>query len=206
MEGIFSCLIHELEKGGGMNSTDNEVLSIFKETKALLEGHFILRSGLRSGHFFQCAQVCQHLDKVTRLAELLIAKIEDLKPTTVVSPAMGGLVIGQEVARQLNCRFLFLEKEDDRLVMRRNFKLTETDRVLIVEDVVTRGGRVREALDIVSQTPSVLCAVACLVDRSTGDLDFQTSFQPLLKMNFPTYSPDDLPDELKAIPPIKPGS
>ena len=189
-----------------MNSTDQEVLSIFKETKALLEGHFILRSGLRSGHFFQCAQVCQHLDKVTRLAELLFAKINVLKPTTVVSPAMGGLVIGQEVARQLKCRFLFLEKEDDRLVMRRNFKLTETDRVLIVEDVVTRGGRVREALDIVSQTPSVLCAVACLVDRSTGDLDFQTSFQPLLKMNFPTYSPDDLPDELKAIPPIKPGS
>ena len=129
-----------------MNSTDNEVLSIFKETKALFEGHFIWRSGLRSGHFFQRAQVCQHLDKVTRLAELLIAKIEDLKPTTVVSPPMGGLVIGQEVARQLNCRFLFLEKEDDRLVMRRNFKLTETDRVLIVEDAVTRGGRVREAL------------------------------------------------------------
>ena len=189
-----------------MNSTDNEVVSIFKETHALLEGHFILRSGLRSGHFFQCAQVCQHLDKVTRLAELLIAKIEDLKPTTIVSPAMGGLVIGQEVARQLNCRFLFLEKEDDRLVMRRNFKLTDADRVMIVEDVVTRGGRVREALDIVNQTPSKLCAVACLVDRSKGDLDFHTRFQPLLKMNFPTYSPDELPDGLKAIPPIKPGS
>ena len=145
------------------------------------------------------------MDKVTRLAELLIAKIEDLKPTTVVSPAMGGLVIGQEVARQLNCRFLFLEKEDDRLVMRRNFKLTETDRVLIVEDVLPEEAAYGR-LDIVSQTPSVLCAVACLVDRSTGDLDFQTSFQPLLKMNFPTYSPDDLPDELKAIPPIKPGS
>ena len=147
-----------------MNSTDNEVLSIFKETKALLEGHFILRSGLRSGHFFQCAQVCQHLDKVTRLAELLIAKIEDLKPTTVVSPAMGGLVIGQEVARQLNCRFLFLEKEDDRLVMRRNFKLTETDRVLIVEDVVTRGGRVREARH--SQPNSIRTMRSGLLGRS----------------------------------------
>ena len=95
-----------------MNSPDKEVMSIFKETKALLDGHFILRSGLRSGHFFQCAQVCQHMDKVTRLAELLIAKIEDLTPTTIVSPAMGGLVIGQEIARQLNCRFLFLEKEN----------------------------------------------------------------------------------------------
>ena len=136
------------------------------------------------------------------VGRVAISKIEDLKPTTVVSPAMGGLVIGQEVARQLNCRFLFLEKEDDRLVMRRNFKLTDADRVMIVEDVVTRGGRVREALDIVNQTPSKLCAVACLVDRSKGDLDFQTRFQPLLKMNFPTYSPDELPDGLKAIPPI----
>jgi orotate phosphoribosyltransferase len=189
-----------------MNSTDQEVISIFKETKALLTGHFILRSGLRSGHFFQCAQVCQHLDKVTRLAELLVAKIKHLSPTTIVSPAMGGLVLGQEVARQLNCRFLFLEKEDDLLVMRRNFELTPVDRVLIVEDVVTRGGRVQEALTIVRKHPSVLCGVACLVDRSKGDLDFQTPFQPLLKMNFPTYSPNDLPDDLKALSPIKPGS
>ena len=189
-----------------MNSPDKEVMSIFKETKALLDGHFILRSGLRSGHFFQCAQVCQHMDKVTRLAELLIAKIEHLKPTTIVSPAMGGLVIGQEIARQLNCRFLFLEKENDRLVMRRNFNLTTEDKVIVVEDVVTRGGRVREALDIIRETPSTLCGVTCLVDRSATDLDFQTPFLPLLKMNFPTYSPDNLPDELKAIPAVKPGS
>ena len=189
-----------------MNSPDKEVMSIFKETKSLLDGHFILRSGLRSGHFFQCAQVCQHMDKVTRLAELLISKVEHLKPTTIVSPAMGGLVIGQEIARQLNCRFLFLEKENDRLVMRRNFHLTGDDRVLVVEDVVTRGGRVREALDIIRKTPSVLCGVACLVDRSAEEPDFQTPFLPLLKMNFPTYSPDNLPDELKTIAAVKPGS
>ena len=98
-----------------MNSEEQEVISIFKETKALLTGHFVLRSGLRSGHFFQCAQVCQHLEKVTRLTELLIPKIAQLNPTTIVAPAMGGLVLGQEVARQLNCRFLFLEKENDLL-------------------------------------------------------------------------------------------
>ena len=189
-----------------MNPEDQEVISIFKDTKALLTGHFILRSGLRSGHFFQCAQVCQHLDKVTRLAELLVAKIKHLKPTTIVSPAMGGLVIGQEVARQMKCRYLFLEKEDDVLVMRRNFNLTPEDRVLIVEDVVTRGGRVQEALAIIREHPSILCGVACLVDRSKGDLGFHTPFQPLLKMNFPTYSPEELPDNLKAMPPIKPGS
>ena len=189
-----------------MNSSDKEVISIFKETKALLIGHFILRSGLRSGHFFQCAQVCQHMDKVTRLAELLIDKIEHLKPTTIVSPAMGGLVIGQEIARQLNCRFLFLEKDNDRLVMRRNFNLTAEDRVLVAEDVVTQGGRVREALDILNETPSTLCGVTCLVDRSTTAPDFQTPFLPLMKMDFPTYPADNLPDELVAIDPVKPGS
>ena len=189
-----------------MESQEDEVLHLFEKTGALLKGHFVLRSGLHSGHFFQCAQVCQHLDKVTRLAELLVAKIEHLKPTTIVSPAMGGLVIGQEVARQMKCRYLFLEKEEDLLVMRRNFDLSPEDRVLIVEDVVTRGGRVQEALAIVRKYPSILCGVACLVDRSKGDLDFQTPFQPLLKMNFPTYSPDDLPDELQDIPPVKPGS
>ena len=91
-----------------IRKTDEEVISIFKETKALLTGHFILRSGLRSGHFFQCAQVCQHMDKVTILAKLLLDKLECPTPNTIVAPAMGGLVLGQEVARQLNCRFLFL--------------------------------------------------------------------------------------------------
>tara|TARA_B100000676_G_C17757885_1_gene670039 strand:- start:1 stop:360 length:360 start_codon:yes stop_codon:yes gene_type:complete len=119
---------------------------------------------------------------------------------------MGGLVIGQETARQMDCRFLFLEKENDRLVMRRNFSLDPDDRVLVVEDVVTRGGRVREALAIIRDTPAILCGVTCLVDRSTDNLDFQTPFVPLLKMNFPTYSPDELPDELRSIPPTKPGS
>tara|TARA_Y100000589_G_scaffold281870_1_gene279046 strand:+ start:1846 stop:2415 length:570 start_codon:yes stop_codon:yes gene_type:complete len=189
-----------------MNQPDQEIISIFEETKALLSGHFILRSGLRSGHFFQCAQVCQHLDKVSRLAELLVPKVAALQPTTIVAPAMGGLVIGQEMARQMNCRFLFLEKENDRLVMRRNFSLDPDDRVLVVEDVVTRGGRVREALAIIRDTPAVLCGVTCLVDRSADNLDFQTPFVPLLKMNFPTYSPDELPDELRSIPPTKPGS
>ena len=102
------------------NKTNEEVLSIFKESNALITGHFILRSGLHSGHFFQCAQVCQYLDKVTRLAELLIKNLNIPKPNLVVAPAMGGLVIGQEVARLLNCRFVFLEKVNDQLALRRN--------------------------------------------------------------------------------------
>jgi len=113
------------------NKINEEVLSIFKESNALITGHFILRSGLRSGHFFQCAQVCQYLDKVTRLAELLIKNLNISKPNLVVAPAMGGLVIGQEVARLLNCRFVFLEKVNDKLALRRNFSITQKDKNFI---------------------------------------------------------------------------
>lgn len=188
------------------NKIDEEVISIFKETQALLTGHFILRSGLRSGHFFQCAQVCQYLDKVTILAKLLINQLDCPKPNTIVSPAMGGLVLGQEVARQLKCRFLFLEKVDDKLNLRRNFSLSSKDDVLLVEDVVTRGGRVNEALTILRTTQCKICAVTSLVDRSTDNLEFGVPFQPLLKLNFPTYSPNDLPKELRSLKPVKPGS
>ena len=185
---------------------DKEVITIFKETNALLTGHFILRSGLSSGHFFQCAQVCQYMDKVTRLAELLISKLQIAKPNTIVSPAMGGLVLGQEIARQLNCRFIFLEKVDDKLALRRNFSLSQKDQVLLVEDVVTKGGRVSEALAILKGTECNVCGVTALVDRSTEKLEFDVPFNPLLKLNFPTYNPEELPEELKAIKPIKPGS
>lgn len=175
------------------DKSDNEVISIFKETNALLTGHFILRSGLRSGHFFQCAQVCQYMDKVTRLAELLINKLKIDKPNAIVSPAMGGLVLGQEIARQLNCRFIFLEKVNDKLALRRNFSLSNSDKVLLVEDVVTKGGRVAEALAILRKTNCSILAVTSLVDRSTEELNFGVPFQPLLKLDFPTYQPDQLP-------------
>ena len=131
----------------GMSIENDEVIRIFKESGALLEGHFLLRSGLHSAHFFQCAQVCQYMDKVTRLAELMLPMLKDYGATTVVGPAMGGLVIGQEVDRQLGLRFIFLEKVDDKLALRRNFTFKPGEKVLIVEDVITRGGRVIEALE-----------------------------------------------------------
>lgn len=188
-------------------ATDAEVLGIFKETGALLEGHFILRSGLRSGHFFQCARVCESLDKVTRLAELLIARLpEDLDIETVISPAMGGLVIGQEVARQMGKRFIFAEKVDDALALRRGFKIHNGEKVLVVEDVITRGGRVRETLDIVDSRGGVAQAVAVLVDRSAGETHFNVPHFALLEMNFPTYKPNEVPAKLRDIPAIKPGS
>lgn len=185
----------------------SEVLDIFKSTGALLEGHFILRSGLHSGHFFQCARVCEHLDKVSRLAELLISTLPSTETIeTVIAPAMGGLVIGQEVARQLGKRFIFAEKVHDALALRRDFKIRSGERLLLVEDVITKGGRVSETLDLVDSRGGICEAVAVLVDRSTSQPAFKTPLFPLLKMNFPTYEFDQLPPELRNIPAIKPGS
>ena len=190
-----------------MDSQQAEILDIFKETGALMEGHFILRSGLRSGHFFQCARVCEHLDKVTRLAELLIAKLPDVSAVqTVISPAMGGLVIGQEVARQLGKRFIFAEKVDDQLQIRRNFLIKPGERLLVVEDVITRGGRVQECLDLVDSRAGIVEAIAVLVDRSAGKASFDVPLISLLEMNYPTYQPDAVPPGLRNIPAIKPGS
>ncbi|MBK1877007.1 orotate phosphoribosyltransferase [Pelagicoccus mobilis] len=189
-----------------MQSTQDEVLDIFKRTKALLQGHFILRSGLRSEYFFQCAQVCQYMSEVTRLIELLKPKLDSLEFDTVLAPAMGGLVVGQEVARQLDKRYIFVEKVDDKLELRRGFKIAEGEKVLIVEDVVTRGGRADEAIEIVKQNGGVVAGVGVLVDRSQGNWKIDAPFVSLLEMGFPTYDPENLPDHLKDIPAIKPGS
>lgn len=189
-----------------MDTTQQEVLDIFTRTNALLRGHFILRSGLHSGHYFQCAQVCQHMDAMERLTELLLPQLKELAFTTVLAPAMGGLVIGQEVARQTKARYIFAEKENNVLVMRRGFKLTPGERVLIVEDVVTRGGRVIECLHLIRQAGGVPAGVAMLVDRSAGSARFDVPAVSLLELSFPTYEEKELPPELAAIPVLKPGS
>jgi orotate phosphoribosyltransferase len=189
-----------------MDTQQQEVLDIFKRTKALLTGHFVLRSGLHSGHYFQCAQVCQDMGAVTRLTEMLVPKLKELNFTTVLAPAMGGLVIGQEVARQTKSRFIFAEKENNVLVLRRGFKFAPGERVLIVEDVVTRGGRVVECLNIVREGGGVPVAVAMLVDRSAGTTRFDVPAISLLELSFPTYAADQLPAELAKIPVEKPGS
>ena len=191
---------------GSMSSSQEEVLQIFKDSKALLTGHFVLRSGLHSGHFFQCAQVCQHMDKVTRLIELLRPKLAAHPCDTVLAPAMGGLVVGQEIARQLGVRFVFAEKENDKLVLRRNFTFRPGERVLVAEDVVTRGGRAQECLDILKANGANAVAVVSLVDRSAGQTKFSVPFVSLLELNFPTYAADAVPVELAKLPATKPGS
>jgi len=189
-----------------MDQNQQEVLEIFTRTKALLRGHFVLRSGLHSGHYFQCAQVCQYLNEVSRLTELLLPKLKGLTFKTVLAPAMGGLVVGQEVARQRGARYIFAEKENDVLVMRRGFKIEPGEPVLIVEDVVTRGGRAVECLNIVRKAGGVPVAVAMLVDRSAGTTRFDVPAISLLELSFPTYAADQLPPELAKLPVEKPGS
>lgn len=191
-----------------MDAIQQETLDIFTRTRALLQGHFVLRSGLHSGHYFQCAQVCQRMDAVERLAELLLAKVSSrgVSFTTVLAPAMGGLVIGQEVARQAKARYIFAEKENNILVLRRGFTLAPGETVLVVEDVVTRGGRVVECLDIVKRAGGTTTGIAMLVDRSAGATRFDVPAVSLLELSFPTYPADAVPDWLEKIPVEKPGS
>src|ERR1035437_4224811 len=186
--------------------TKDEALQIFRDSGALLEGHFVLRSGLHSRQFFQCALALQQMPIVEKLGAALAAKVKSLGAVTVVSPAMGGLVIGQEVARQLGVRFIFVEKEEGRLVLRRGFKLAPGEKILVVEDVVTKGGRAQETLDIVRSNGGNVAGVAAIVDRSNGAVNFGVPFQSLIALKVEAFESDKLPPDLANIPAIKPGS
>lgn len=187
-----------------MNSL--EVLESFRKAGALLEGHFILRSGLHSRQFFQCALVLQHATVASKLCEALAQKINNLKIDTVISPAIGGILVGQEIARILNKRHIFAEKEEGKLVLRRGFSISKGERFLVAEDVITQGGRVKETIDIVHGRGGIVGAVAVLVDRSTVPINFGAPLQSLVKMTVETFPADQLPEDLKDIPAIKPGS
>lgn len=186
--------------------TKDEALKIFRDSGALLEGHFILRSGLHSRQFFQCALALQQMPVVEKLGAALAAKLKPLGAATVVSPAMGGLVIGQEVARQLGLRFVFVEKEEGKLVLRRGFKIAPGEKILVVEDVVTKGGRVQETLDIVRAHGGTVLGAAAIVDRSNGTVNFGVPFESLISLQVETFEADKLPPDLAKIPAVKPGS
>jgi orotate phosphoribosyltransferase len=186
--------------------TQDEVLQVFRESGALLEGHFILRSGLHSRQFFQCALALQQMPVVEKLGAELARKVRPLGATTVIAPAMGGLVIGQEVARQLGLRFIFSEKEDGKLVLRRGFKISLGEKILVVEDVVTKGGRVQETIDIVRANGGEVVGVAILVDRSNGTMNFGVPLFSLIALQVEAYEPAKMPPDLAAIPAVKPGS
>ena len=186
--------------------TQDDVLKIFRDSGALLEGHFVLRSGLHSRQFFQCALALQQMPAVEKLGAALAAKVKSLGAVTVVAPAMGGLVIGQEVARQLGARFIFVEKEEGKLVLRRGFKIAAGEKILVVEDVVTKGGRVQETLDIVRAHGGNVVGVAMVVDRSNGVVNFGIPFVSLISLQVETFDPSNLPPDLAKIPAVKPGS
>jgi len=186
--------------------TPTEALGIFRETGALLEGHFVLRSGLHSRQYFQCALALQRMPVVERFGKVLADRVRSLKPETVIAPAMGGLVIGQEVARQLGVRFIFVEKEEGKLVMRRGFRIAPGERLLVVEDVITKGGRVQETLEIVRQSQGIPVGVAMLVDRSDGQVNLGVPMLSVIALNVEAFDPANLPADLAAIPAVKPGS
>jgi orotate phosphoribosyltransferase len=146
----------------------SEILDLFRQSRALLDGHFLLRSGLHSRQFFQCALLLQHTDIAARVCGMLADKLRHLDAQRVISPALGGIIVGHEIARALGKPHIFAEKEEGRLVLRRGFEIQPGDRFIVAEDVVTRGGRVRETIEIVHERGGQVVAVAALVDRSGG--------------------------------------
>lgn len=188
---------------------DEDVLAEFRASKALLEGHFLLSSGRHSAHYLQCARVLADPQRAGRLAQALAARIpRDLRKdiAKVVSPAMGGVIIGHEMGRALGVEALFVERPDGTFELRRGFTIEPGEKVLMVEDVVTTGLSSREAIRCIEAEGGEVIAAAALVDRSAGSVDLGIPFFPLIAINFPTYAADELPDDLAAKPAVKPGS
>jgi orotate phosphoribosyltransferase len=191
----------------GSAPTKDALLTLFRKTGALLDGHFVLRSGLHSRQYFQCAILLQHTDIAARVCGWLADKLREFDCDAVISPALGGIIVGQEVGCELGKRHIFVEKEDSKLVLRRGFQIAPNEKFIVVEDVVTRGGRVQETIDIVRANGGIVSAVGVIVDRS-GKVkpNFGCRFISLVEMNVENFAADNLPPDLATIPAIKPGS
>jgi orotate phosphoribosyltransferase len=184
-----------------------DLMTLFRNTGALLDGHFVLRSGLHSREYFQCAILLQYTDIAAKVCGWLADKVRRFDCDTVISPALGGIIVGQEVGRSLGKRHIFVEKDEGRLVLRRGFQISPAERLVVIEDVVTRGGRVQETIDIVHAHGATVSAVGVIVDRSGGNKpSFGCPFVSLIEMNVETFSADKLPSDLAKIPVLKPGS
>jgi orotate phosphoribosyltransferase len=184
-----------------------DLLALFRKTGALLDGHFILRSGLHSRQYFQCAILLQHTDVAAQVCGQLADKLRTFDCDTVISPALGGIIVGQEVGRALGKRHIFVEKEAGGLALRRGFKIDQGERFIVAEDVVTRGGRVQQTIDIVRAHGGIVSAVGVIVDRSGNQKpNFLCRFISLIEIEMETFEPDKLPVDLARIPAVKPGS
>jgi orotate phosphoribosyltransferase len=183
------------------------LLSLFRKTGALLDGHFVLRSGLHSRQYFQCALLLQHTDIAAQVCGWLADKLRKFECDTVISPALGGIIVGQEVGRSLGKPHIFVEKDEGKLVLRRGFQISKNEKFVVVEDVVTHGGRVQETIDIVRAHGAIVSAVGVIVDRS-GETkpNFGCPFVSLVEMTVENFPADNLPPDLAKIPAVKPGS
>ncbi len=195
--------------GAEIEMDESEVLAAFRETKGLLEGHFELRSGLHSDRYFQCAMLLQWPAITARLCGALAARLRAAGVAggvSVISPAMGGLFVGHELARALDARSIFAEKQDNRLVLRRGFRVAPGERFVVAEDVITRGGRVQETIEIVRGNGGAVAAIAVLVDRSGGAAQFDAPVFSLLRMVPATWTPAECPLCRRGLPLEHPGS
>ena len=186
--------------------TRDDLLALFRKSDALLEGHFRLASGLHSPGYLQCALVLQHPDSAESLGRALGERMAGVRPTAVLSPALGGLIIGHEVARALGIRAIFAERQDGKLTLRRGFTLTDQDRVLIIEDVLTTGGSTRETMSVARAAEAQVVGAAAIVDRSGGSAGLDVPFAALLDLTLPLYEPEKCPLCVQGVPVTKPGS
>jgi orotate phosphoribosyltransferase len=186
--------------------TRDELLDLYRRSGALLEGHFRLTSGLHSPGYLQCALVLQHPRHAEALGRAIADRVRDVRPTVVLSPALGGVVIGQEVGRALDVRAMFAERQDGQLTLRRGFSLGPSDRVLVVEDVMTTGGSTRETIDVAKAAGGQVVGTASIVDRSGGTIRFDVPYVSLLEIALPTYEPSACPLCAQGLPVVKPGS
>lgn len=186
--------------------TRDELIDLFRKSGALLEGHFRLSSGLHSNGYMQSALVLQQPASAEMLGQAIAEKVRGLRPSVVLSPALGGVVIGQEVARALGARAQFAERQDGIMTLRRGFVLSESDRVLVVEDVCTTGGSTRETMQVATAAGGQVVGAAAIVDRSGGRAAFDVPFHALLAIDLATYQPDSCPLCAQGLPVVKPGS
>ena len=187
-------------------SERDQILSIFRSTEALLEGHFVLTSGRHSASYFQCAKVLQHPEYLTAFSIMIADEYEDQAPDVVISPAIGGVVLGTEVGTQLGCRTIFAERKEGNMVIRRGFHIEKGEKVLVVEDVITTGGSVKEVMDLIEEAGGNILGVGVLVDRSNGSVTLHNNQYSIVKLDAVSYGEDEVPDDLAAIPIQKPGS
>ena len=185
---------------------NSHILNIFKSTGALLEGHFVLTSGRHSRSYFQCAKVLQYPEYLTAFSVMIADEFESKKPDVIISPAVGGIVLGTEVGTQLGSRTIFAERKNGNMVIRRGFEINANENVLVVEDVITTGGSVQETINLAEKSGGRIIGLGVLVDRSNGKAKLHKHQYSIIKLNAVSYDPSEIPNDLSKNPIKKPGS